>query len=1343
MNEQGPPGRTETIASVQKPTQPEPPIFEVLKVIPGTLFIFQLTGKRMAAMPYASDRLPQMTGFRPDEVAENAAPLIDRIHPQDIKPFFTSAEESAKTMSPWHLEFRLGHPDKREVWIEWQATPILQNGRLFWHGMLLDITERKTMQWRLELLEDALNQSTDEIFLINEELRFEYVNDATCNDLGYNREELLNMRPMDIDPELDPDTASAMMQRILDGDSLSFETQHRTKDGELIPVEINGALVEFGGRCFSLTIARDISERRRMLEELQHSELAYRHLVENLPDHIARWDTEGRYLYINPILESCIPFSTEEVLGKTISELFPGSCRELESCAASVAATGEPVTLQRLTLTGLNGEILFHDLKLVPEFDDNGRVTSVLSLGRDMTNYYRAQEIITANEREMRLLHRAINVSSDGIFVLDQQFHFVSVNDTACRSLGYSSDELVGMTPLDIDPDVTQEALEKIAQDVDMLGSNRTFMFEARHRTKDGSIFPVEIASSSFIEGGQRYAINIVRDISERKRAEQALLLSEQAFRSLTENIPDNVVRWDTQGRYLYLNPTHEHTLETHAEDLIGKPIGEAFPNLFPQVEAGIARVINSGHPTVVQHQPVPAGEDEIRLHDIKMVPEFDDDGRVISVLALGRDMTDLYRLQEAVTTSEQAFRSLAENLPDLVIRYDEKCRRTFISPNYKHFTGMIIQEALGKSPLEHWLVPSDRQAAAQFQAHLQQALDSGRPEKWESVSPNADGEITTLEFYAAPEFDSDGRITGVLAVGRDITSRRAMEQQLRTAASVFETAKEGIIITDPRGYIYDTNPAFTSITGYTRSEVLGQRPSMLAQEQDTRSFYRKLWSSLRKEGSWSGETVNRRKNGERYYLQLNVMTIHNESGNPSYYIAIFSDITQLKLHEQQLQHIAYHDALTGLPNRHLLSKNLSQAITQARHSGKMLAVLYLDLDSFKPINDNFGHEMGDRVLVEIAHRLSDSLRDNDTVARLGGDEFIALLTKISDHSECELTAHRLLDRIAQPIILDEHRLYLSASIGISRYPDDGSVDTDMLLRYADQAMYQAKAAGRNQFLFYGDNPRNQALSNTQIIHDLRSALDQEQISVHYQPIIHMVTGQVVKAEALARWEHPEQGMIPPSEFIPAAENSGLIQQIGDLVFEQSVSVAQILNKHTSSPPGEPMRISVNLSPRQFFHRDGVSNWVQHLTDRNISGELLTVEITEGLLLEDRPEVLQQLNQLRGMGITISLDDFGTGYSALSYLKKFDIDYLKIDRSFICHIIDDPNDRAIVEAIIVMAKRLDIKLVAEGVETRSQAALLAAADCDMAQGFWYAKPMPEAEFLAFVSQSRSSIWSPG
>jgi diguanylate cyclase (GGDEF)-like protein/PAS domain S-box-containing protein len=797
--------------------------------------------------------------------------------------------------------------------------------------------------------------------------------------------------------------------------------------------------------------------------------------------------------------------------------------------------------------------------------------------------------------------------------------------------------------------------------------------------------------------------------------------------------LSDTVFLINEEIRFEYVNDVTCHKLGYTREELLGMQPTDIDPEIdLEAASAMMQRTLIGESISFETHHRTKHG----RLFPVEInavLVEFN--GRRFS-LSVARDISERRQMLDKLRRSEQAFRRLVENLPDLVLRYDENCRRTFVSPSYEQFTGMDSRPALGKSPLEYWPLSSGRQGAARYQAHLQQVLDSKRPTEWELPSPRSSGEVLTLEFRAAPEFNADGRVTGVITVARDISARRAMEQQLRTAASVFDAAKEGIFITDPNGLIYDTNPAFSAITGYAQGDVLDQCLSLLVPQEHDRKRYYTAWTTLKKEGAWSGEIVSQRKSGETYHVYLNIMAMHDEHGSPNYYIGIFSDITQLKLHEQQLQHLAYHDALTGLPNRLLLSDRLSQAIAQASRSNKKVAVLYLDLDGFKPINDNFGHEKGDLVLVEIARRLSDSLRESDTVARIGGDEFVALLTDISALSECEVTSRRLLDSITQPIMLDGHRLNLSASIGISRYPDDGSADADILLRYADQAMYLAKAAGRNQFLFYGDSSRAQVLHNTKIIHQLRLALDQNQISVHYQPIIDLGTGQVIKAEALARWNHHELGMIPSSEFIPVAETSGLMHWIGELVFEQAVRVAKTWNDRTKSPPDEPKRISVNISPRQFFHRNGVSNWVRHLQDQGVGGQLITVEITEGLLLEDRSEVLEQLNLLRDMGITISLDDFGTGYSALSYLKKFDIDYLKIDRSFICNIVDDPKDRAIVEAIIIMAKRLGFKLVAEGVETRSQAAMLGAVDCDMAQGYWYAKPMPESEFLAFVRRFR-------
>ncbi|HEX5391689.1 MAG TPA: EAL domain-containing protein [Rhodocyclaceae bacterium] len=557
------------------------------------------------------------------------------------------------------------------------------------------------------------------------------------------------------------------------------------------------------------------------------------------------------------------------------------------------------------------------------------------------------------------------------------------------------------------------------------------------------------------------------------------------------------------------------------------------------------------------------------------------------------------------------------------------------------------------------------------------------------------------------------------------------MEQRLRLAESVFEAANEGIFITDLSGTILDVNPSLLRITGFMREELIGQTPRIFKSGAHDQNFYGQLWRHLEMHNTWSGELINRRKNGDLHYTAIAITRVLDKKGCPLHYVAACSDISQAKQQEHELRLGARHDRLTGLPNHEVLTELNRQAVTSAITSSRILAVMLIDLDDFRPINETYGHAIGDRLLRKISQRLRSRLQAGDTVTRVGGDEFIVLLPDREEISDCESFARDLLDAISQPVEIDHLQLHLSASMGISLCPNNGD-ESDQLIRSARQAMYAAKRSGRNRIVFSDEQGRQRDTHPSELILDLQRAIDDKKIIPHFQPIVDLASGRVITAEALARWVHPERGAIPPSEFIPIAENHGLIQAMGDLIFSQAAIAAKKWNRLLPPKEDTPLRrIAVNRSPLQFCHHNH-RGWQDCLSNHNVPGNLLSVEITEGLLLDDRPEIQAQLNDMRQAGMAISLDDFGTGYSALSYLKKFQIDTLKIDRSFIRDIVTEPKDRAIVESIVLMACRLGIKLIAEGVETKAQADVLAAAGCHFVQGYFYAPPMPEEDFLDFV-----------
>lgn len=568
---------------------------------------------------------------------------------------------------------------------------------------------------------------------------------------------------------------------------------------------------------------------------------------------------------------------------------------------------------------------------------------------------------------------------------------------------------------------------------------------------------------------------------------------------------------------------------------------------------------------------------------------------------------------------------------------------------------------------------------------------------------------------------------------------RKQAEESLRLSDLVYQNSSEAILVTDADNRIVAINPAFTEVTGYTEEDAIGQTPRILSSGRQDTAYYQAMWKSIRNSGHWRGEIWNRRKSGEVYAELLTINTIYDKDGSAHRYVALFSDITEKKDAEALILQQANYDQLTRFPNRHLFLDRLGQEIKKARREKQSTALLFIDLDRFKEVNDTQGHDVGDLLLIEAAGRIRSCVRDYDTVARLGGDEFTVILTELSDASDIGRIAQNIVDTLTKPYSIKNRESYISASIGIALYPEDARNVSD-LLKNADQAMYQAKQNGRGCYHFFTRAMQEASEHRIQLANDLRHALAKNQLEVYYQPIVDVSNGVISKAEALLRWHHPEQGLVGPALFIPIAEDTGTIHEIGDWVFEQAVMQV----KKLKSDLGRDFQISVNKSPVQFTDNDRLHvRWIDKIKELGLAGNSIVVEITEGMLIKDSARITDRLLQFRDAGIQVAIDDFGTGYSALSYLKKFDIDYLKIDQSFTRNLAMETEDFALCEAIVVMAHKLGIKVIAEGVETEQQRDLLRQIGCDYGQGYLYSKPVPVKEFEQFLRRSEElSVRSP-
>jgi len=592
-----------------------------------------------------------------------------------------------------------------------------------------------------------------------------------------------------------------------------------------------------------------------------------------------------------------------------------------------------------------------------------------------------------------------------------------------------------------------------------------------------------------------------------------------------------------------------------------------------------------------------------------------------------------------------------------------------------------------------------------------------------ESWFPKLNGQDRYLMFDATPIYGNDGKLMAVIESLQDITSIKKAEDHLRLTGQVIESTREAIVITDAENRIVSVNRAFTDVTGYTQEDVLGRNPSMLASGRHDKGFFRNMWESLNVRDSWQGELWNRRKNGEIFPLWTNISSIRDNNGQLTHFVAIFADISEHKATLKHIEFLAHHDTLTKLPNRLLLLDRLQQAVNLAEREKHRVALMFLDLDRFKQVNDSLGHQVGDDLLIAVVERLKSCVRETDTISRQGGDEFVIVLPDIHDSIAVTVIAEKILETLREPFVIDGHQLSTSFSIGISLYPDDGR-EIAILMQNADTAMYHAKESGRNNCHFYDESMNANAAERLKLQNKLRQAMEQGEFLLHFQPLISLKDHAIIGCEALLRWKNAEDGWIPPAKFIPLAEETGFILNIDAWVLLEACRQAQAW-VDAGLPP---LTVAVNISALQF-KRGRILDSVTHaLTQSGLAPSSLEIELTESVLIQDTQHTRQQLNQLNRIGVRLSIDDYGTGYSNLSYLKQLDVDKLKIDQSFVKDMLVDELDAIIVRSTVELAHNLGLEVLAEGVEDQDILVLLQNLGCDQAQGYHIGKPMPPKEF---------------
>jgi len=1088
-----------------------------------------------------------------------------------------------------------------------------------------------------------------------------------------------------------------------------------------------------------------------------NSEARFRALVEVTSDWIWAVDKDAVYTYSSPKVRELLGYEPEEIIGKTPFELMPAD--EAERVATEFS---EIIQAQR-AFNGIeninqhrDGHLVTLETSGVPVFDEQDIFCGYRGVDRDITERKQKEAALTLSQQRLvesqkiaRLGHWDWDIVSGELSWSDEHYHIFGL-ETGQITPSYAAF-------LDfVHPDDRQEVKDAVAE------AMRKSNYNMDHRivVADGKVRYVHgQGQAQFDDAGRpTRMMGTIQDITERKYLENALNTITD-FHPSTE-LPEyyracvaSLARvYNTS--YAFIGLFTDDSRKSISTQAVWAN-GEFVDNFEYQLEGTPCADILDMKKELIAKDAARLYPEDTMLVSMGVesyfgAPMISDSGNklgLISVLdtrpmeitswvepILGifahriASFIEHKRAEEKITASEKELRNIFHNMQDTYYRIDNEGRFTRLSESVRQLLGYEVDELLGTKIADLHVQPDRR---LEF---IEQMEKLGKVKGFEAPLKHKNGSIvwgsTNSHYYR----DAGGNILGVEGMIRDMSQHREAELQMRKMSSALEQSADMVMITDSRGVVEYINPAFENITGYSFDEVVGSPSTIVKSGKQGPGFYNKLWQTILAGEVFRDVLVNKKKNGELYYEEKTITPIKNAQGQIINFVATGRDITSRMENEERLSFMAHHDSLTELPNRILFMDRLSQALAHARRYSKRVAVLFIDLDRFKNINDTLGHDIGDQMLAQLAERLGVSIRQGDTVARLGGDEFAVLLNDIENEQVVSQLAQMILLALEQPLEVEGRELFITASIGISLFPNDGE-EPGTLLKNADIAMYKAKDMGKNNYQFYSVDMSARAFQRLSMENSLRRALERKEFRLFYQPQFNLKTNEITGVEALLRWQHPDLGLVLPNDFIPLLEETGLINHVGYWIV--STACRQIQAWHESGFSN--LMMSVNISGRQFHDRDFIGKIEASISDTGVSPCMIELEITESILMENQHRTVAALEALERMGFRIAIDDFGTGYSSFGYLRRFRVDTLKVDQSFIHDVTDNPDDAAITSAIIAMAQSLKLKVIAEGVETQQQLAFLRKHDCCYVQGYLFSRPLPADELTQLLIAQQDQL----